>query len=128
MAGGPGTWYASSSEAAAWAELTRHAPDLPPGDLRPRLVARIRVAGLRVLDLTDPGTVAEVGLTAAELTNDEPEALAALADLAAWAAAEGFQGLLAPSAAVPGECTLVLFASGLAAITVEEERLSDPPR
>ena len=125
--GGPGTWYASSSEAAAWAELARHAPDLPLADLRPRRVCKVRARGLPVLDLVDVETLALLELGAAALVSDEPDDLAALADTAAWAHTHGFGGILTPSATLAAAITLVVFPAGMAALVVESERIADPP-
>ncbi len=125
--GGPGTWYASSSEAAAWAELARHAPDLPLTDLRPRRVCKVRVRALPVVDLLDVEAPAVLGLGAPALISDEADDLAVLADMAAWAHAEGFGGILTPSAALIAAITLVVFSSGMHAVAVESERIADPP-
>jgi len=49
--GGPGVWYASDREQAAWAELLRHFVDegVDPFEIR-RRIGRVQVRGLRVLD------------------------------------------------------------------------------
>lgn len=63
-----------------------------------------------MLDLT-VGDVAEaVGLERAELTGDDYGRCQAVA---AAAEADGYGGILAPSAALPGRRTLVVFRSGM---------------
>lgn len=42
-------------------------------------------------------------------------------------AAQHFDGLLAPSAALPGRRTLVIFAAGMAKVTVVSSRVRQPP-
>ena len=46
---------------------------------------------------------------------------------AAGARAEGYEGLLAPSAAVHGGKTLVVFAVGMHRLVLEESRVRQPP-
>ena len=73
-----------------------------------------------MLDLTDP----TVGLEEADLIGDDYTKTQAVA--AAAAAAE-FAGLLAPSAALSGRRTLVVFAAGASAITAEWSAVRQPP-
>lgn len=122
---GLGVWYASDQEQASWAELMRHFVDdgFDPFELRCR-VGRVKVDRLQVLDLTDPEVCAAVGLVEADLTGDDYTKTQAVA---AAAAAAGFAGLLAPSAAFPGRRTLVVFANGAAAITAEWSAVGQPP-
>src|SRR4051794_37792546 len=56
--------YASSSEDASWGELFRHHldPDLSPFEVRRRM-SRLQVRDLPVLDLTDPGVRAQLGVS-----------------------------------------------------------------
>lgn len=125
--GGPGVWYASNQEQAAWAELMRHFlyDGVDPFEVR-RRIGRVHVSRLRVLDLTDPQVRAHLTITEHDLTGDD---YATTQHLAADAHATGFQGLLAPSAALPGRQTLVVFASGRHAITAELSRVRQaPPR
>lgn len=51
---GPGAWYGSDQEQAAWAELFRHFTEegIDPFEIR-RRVGRVSVEGLEVLDLTN---------------------------------------------------------------------------
>lgn len=123
--GGVGVWYASDQEQASWAELMRHFVDdgVDPFELR-RRVGRVKVDGLRVLDLTDPSVRAAVGLEEADLLGDDYTKTQAVASAAA---AAGFGGMLAPSAALPGRRTLVVFAAGESAITAEWSSVRQPP-
>lgn len=105
-AGEPGVWYASSQEQAAWAELFRHFVDegVDPFEVR-RRVGRVSVE-LEVLDLTDERVRAHLGLDEGDLIADD---YATTQAIAAEARDAGFDGLLAPSAALPGRDTLVVF-------------------
>lgn len=72
MAEGPGVWYASNQEQAAWAELFRHFldDDVDPFEVRRRIGA-VTVTNLDVLDLTSPAVRDALGVTQDELTGDE---------------------------------------------------------
>jgi len=89
-----------------------------------RRVGRVRVDRLDVLDLTNPGVRAAVGLDEADLVGDD---YAKTQAVAAAAAGAGFGGVLAPSAALPGRRTLVVFASGATAIAEEWSAVRQPP-
>lgn len=103
----------------------RHFVDggVDPFEVR-RRVGRVSVDRLQVLDLNDPAARAAVGLDEADLVGDE---YAKTQAVAAAAAAAGFGGLLAPSAALPGRRTLVVFAIGMSAITPESSAVRQPP-
>lgn len=125
--GGPGVWYGSSHERSAWAELMRH---FEPGGVSPfeirRRVGRVRVQGLRILDLTDGQILDEIGVEPADLTADDYGVCQALSRLASGSRLDG---LLAPSAALPGEQTLAVFAHCLRPpmLTAEHSRVQVPP-
>jgi RES domain-containing protein len=123
--GGPGAWYASSTERAAWAELARHitTEGLSPFEIR-RRVGRVLVDDLTVLDLTGHSVSADLGVAEAALVGDDYAACRHLAELARG---RGADGLLAPSAALPGELTLVVFATGIPALVAEHSRIQRPP-
>jgi RES domain-containing protein len=125
-AGSEGAWYASSRERAAWAELFRHhrSPELSPFEVR-RRVGRIRVEGLAVLDLTDPEVLERIGVTEDELVSDDLSLCQAIGERASNA---GFDGILAPSAALPGEATLTVFPNGMKRVVEEHSRIQRPPR
>ncbi|MCA1704046.1 MAG: RES family NAD+ phosphorylase [Actinobacteria bacterium] len=124
-AGEPGAWYASLTERAAWAELFRHwdQGEISPFEVR-RRVGRVRATDLEVLDLTDPEIRLRVGLTEAHLVGDD---WTLCQGLAAQARAAGFEGILAPSGALAGETTLVVFAAGMAKVVAEHSRVQRPP-
>ncbi|HEV8628431.1 MAG TPA: RES family NAD+ phosphorylase [Acidimicrobiia bacterium] len=123
--GGPGTWYASFTERGAWAELFRHwgVDEISPFEIR-RRVGRAQVQDLAVLDLTSADVRAALGVEEAELIGNDWSRCQQLAD---DARAAGFDGLLAPSGALPGEMTLVVFAHALAKVTAEHSRVQRPP-
>lgn len=89
-----------------------------------RRVGRVYVEDLAVLDLTSPAVLADLHLTDDDLIGDD---YAATQQLAASAVAAGFAGILAPSAALPGRRTLVVFASASAAIHEEYSTVRQPP-
>lgn len=124
--GGDGAWYASSKEGAAWIEFFRHhmSTELSPLEVK-RRVGRVRVERLDVLDLTDPDVQAALGISDADLTDDDLELCQSLSAAARRA---GFAGPLAPSAAVTGESTLVVFGAGMRRVTEVHSRIQVPPK
>jgi RES domain-containing protein len=125
VAGGPAVWYASSKEQAAWAELLRHFLDdgVDPFEIR-RRVARVRVEGLKVLDLTTDSVRRAVGITLDELTGDDYESCQRVAQLARE---HGLDGILSPSAALADNTTLAVFDLAIERVKVELSRVSTPP-
>ena len=124
---GPGLWYASSQEQAAWAEPFRHftGRGIDPFEVR-RRVGAARVEDLSVLDLTDPAVREAVGLTVADLIGDD---YSRTQQIALAAVEAGFDGILAPSAALPGRMTLAVFPKGMAKVSVVREAVrTAPPR
>lgn len=124
-AGEPGVWYASFTERGAWAELFRHwgQHEISPFEVR-RRVGRARVENLAVLDLTDEHVRAQLDVNEEELVADDWTRCQALADGARGA---GYDGILAPSGALPGETTLVVFASAMNKVEVAHSRVQRPP-
>ncbi len=123
--GGPGVWYASDQEQAAWAELFRHFLEVgvDPFEVR-RLTGKVTVTDLEVLDLTDSDVRDYLGVELADLEGDD---YATTQHLAASAAAAGFGGVLAASAALPGRKTLVVFPAGMPQVKPGRSRISQPP-
>lgn len=123
--GDPGAWYASSKERAAWTELFRHLRSgrLSPTEVR-RRVGRVRIEEMDVLDLTDPGMRDQIGISEAELVGDDRSRCQ---EISSAARAAGLDGILAPSAAVRGERTLVVFPSGMRKVREEHSRIQRPP-
>lgn len=122
--GEPGVWYGSSQEQGAWAELFRHFLDdgVDPFELR-RRVGRVSVA-LEVLDLTDPQVRAHVGVEESDLIGDDYALTQAIAEAARSA---GFDGVLAPAAALPRRETLAVFAHALPLVQAERSEVRQPP-
>ncbi len=120
-----GVWYASSSETGAWAELFRHHE---PGGVSPfeirRLVGRVRVRNLKVLDLTDSRVRESLGVSEDDLTADDLTQCQALAEQAHRA---GYDGILTPSAALAGQTTLAVFAPAISKLTEEISRIHHAP-
>jgi RES domain-containing protein len=125
VSGGAGVWYASNQEQAAWAELFRHFLDdgVDPFEVRRRIGAAT-VTDLEVLDLTSAATRTALGITEEDLTGDDYAATQAIATTARQT---GCAGLLAPSAALPGRQTLVVFADGMPCVATEPSRVRQPP-
>ncbi|MEX2627745.1 MAG: RES family NAD+ phosphorylase [Ilumatobacteraceae bacterium] len=123
-AGDDGVWYASSQEQAAWAELFRHFVDegIDPFEVR-RRVGRVSV-DIEVLDLTDERVRTVVGVDESDLIGDD---YAVTQELAAEARAAGFDGVLAPSAALPDRQTLVVFARALPTVRAQRSDIRQPP-
>lgn len=123
--GEPGVWYASSTMLASWCELFRHFPDdgaLDPFEVR-RRSGRVRVH-LRVLDLTDEAVRQRCGITEADLVGDDYQPGQRVA---AAARAAGFDGVLAPSAGLPGERTLAIFYAAIDTVEEETSHVQRPP-
>ncbi|HVX21413.1 MAG TPA: RES family NAD+ phosphorylase [Acidimicrobiales bacterium] len=125
VVGGIGTWYASSQEQAAWAELFRHflGEGVDPFEIR-RRVGHVEVDRLVVLDLTDAAVRSALGVTETDLVSDD---YAVTQRIAKAAASAGFEGILAPSAALPGRTTLVVFSAGMRAVAPGISRVRQPP-
>jgi RES domain-containing protein len=118
-------WYASFTERGAWAELFRHwgLDEVSPFEVR-RRVGRARVMSLAVLDLTDPEVRAELRVREDELVGND---LTRCQELAAEARSAGLDGIVAPSGALDGETTLVVFASAMGKVVAEHSRVQRPP-
>ena len=123
--GGTGVWYASDREQTAWAELFRHftSTGVDPFEVR-RRVGAAEVHDLEVLDLCDASVRAALGVGYDDLVGDDH---VKSQEVAERARAEGYEGLLAPSAAVHGGKTLVVFAVGMHRLVLEESRVRQPP-
>ena len=119
------TWYSSLSEQDAWAQFFRHHPQ---GGVDPmevlRRIGRARVADLVVLDLTDARRRRLACITLKQLRSNRYAACQALGRAAREA---GFEGILAPSAALRGEDTLVVFDRALAKVTEIHSEVTPPP-
>jgi RES domain-containing protein len=98
--------------------------EMSPFEIR-RRVGRVRVNGLRVLDLTNPTVLPTLGLNRELLLSND---LHPCQDIAEWAEREGYQGILAPSAALGDEVILAVFASALGKLNEEHSRVQRPPR
>jgi RES domain-containing protein len=125
--GGRGAWYASSSETGAWAELFRHheTGGVSPFEIR-RLVGRALVSELRVLDLTNAMVRDAFGVAESDLVDDDLSPCQQVSDRAH---AIGYDGILAPSAALAGQQTLAVFASAMRKAAEEHSRVKQaPPR
>ena len=125
VAGGHGVWYASSTQEGAWAEFFRHFLDdgVDPFEVR-RRVGRVRVDSMMVLDLTEELGRKTIDITLDDLTGDDYEQCQRVAALARE---HGLDGILSPSAALPGSLTLVVFATSVEKITVELSVVNTPP-
>ena len=112
--GRAGVWYASDQEQAAWGALFRHfvGEGVDPFEVR-RRIGHVDVTDLEVLDLTDERVRQLLGISVLDLTSDDYSVTQAIAEAARQA---GFGGILAPSAALPGRRTLVVFSHGTKAL------------
>jgi RES domain-containing protein len=116
--GAAGAWYGSSQEQGAWAEFLRHFTQaISPAEVKRRM-ARVRVTDLAVLNLTDANVVRTLGVDPNDLTSDDTSTCQTLAR---QAVADGYEGILAPSAALPGRRTLAVFQAGMPRLAVEHE-------
>lgn len=124
--GGAAVWYAALTERAAWAEVFRHqmSDELSPFEIL-RRTGRARIRGLRVLDLTDAAVRATLQVEREALVSNDLTRCQAIAE---WAQREGYEGILAPSAALDGEVILAVFAFAMGKVTAERSRVQCPPR
>lgn len=85
----------------------------------------VDVVDLEVLDLCDASVREQLGVTEADLVGDDYAVCQALAEQAA----QHFDGLLAPSAALDGRQTLVVFPAGMVKLSILSSRVRQlPPR
>jgi hypothetical protein len=121
--GAPVPLYASSTERACVYELLGQFCDrdgdlqVPPSEILSEIkhrVSALRVRDLLAVDLTDERVRARLGVTEAQLVGDDCETCHAIADLLR-ARPDLFGGILAPSAAVRYEQTLVVFPERIGA-------------
>lgn len=82
------------------------------------------VTDLSALDLTDRDVRQELNVTEDELVGDD---VTRCRQLAAEARQAGFDGVLAPSGALSGETTLVVFSSAMSKVSAEHSRIQRPP-
>ncbi|MGI9090143.1 MAG: RES family NAD+ phosphorylase [Gemmatimonadaceae bacterium] len=109
-----GCLYAALTPEGALAEYekyTAHAHGRRRVDTRDLVSIRVNRIG-PVLDLTDAQWRAEAGVDLHTLTDDEPDDLETCRTVADWARSGGYQGLLVPSAAQPGEANLIIYIDG----------------
>jgi len=92
---------------AEFGRLTRRT-GLPAGAFLPRRIASIDTSLAKVLDLTDTGTRRRLGVTLAQLTDDDWSGTQAIGQAAHFL---GYEGVLAPGA--DGGTTLAVFPGGL---------------
>lgn len=97
---GKGAVYGATSEATALAEVNHY------GAAAGRVVVKKRVTLNKVLDLTDPVTRKNLGVTLSDISGDSYAATQRLGD---WAKTNGYDGILAPSARNPGGSNLIIF-------------------
>jgi RES domain-containing protein len=119
------TWYSSITEQDAWAQFFRHHPGggVDPFEVR-RRIGEARVQDLVVLDLTDARVRRLAGVTLKQLRSNRYAACQALGRAAR---AAGFEGILAPSAALSGENTLAVFDRALKKVTELRSEVEAPP-
>lgn len=112
---------------ASWCELFRHftVNGVDPFEIR-RRAGRCAANELAVLDLTDRQVRETLGIDEDALVDDDYELCQRLAQAAR---AAGLDGVLAPSAGLPGHRTLALFSHALDDdhVVVETERVQVPP-
>ena len=105
--------YTALTVEGAVAEYRKHfvRAGLPvtPGMLRSRDLVSLHVVVSPVLNLTRREVTDGLGVDPAMLTGDDAECLALCRGIARRAVQQGFRGILAPSAAQPGERTLMIY-------------------
>jgi RES domain-containing protein len=97
----PALYTSLAPEIAIW-EMVRRSAARNLAYLQNNILSALEVRLGRVLDLSEP---ADVGLTRADLTGSDQQPCQ---ELAAAALTRGYEGLLVPSAALPGSNLIVL--------------------
>jgi hypothetical protein len=120
--GDPSPLYASSSPEAAMAEFLRQVAkgelSFAPEDVR--RLSTLELPQERLLDLLDPAVCSDEGVTYDQLVGDDTSITRALAQRTS---AKGTViGLRAPSAAMQGAITFVIFCAHLQQVVLTEER------
>lgn len=124
--------YASSTEDVAWGELFRHfsdggAVEISPFEIKRRM-STLEVLDLPVLDLTDELVREQLGVSEDELIGNQYGVCQAIAELLGTRL-DLFGGILAPSAVIPSEQTLVVFQERIRGhVSVRHTRTARPPR
>jgi hypothetical protein len=104
----PAVLYASSSNNAAWGELFRHVhAEVSPFEVM-RTMSALNVTDLPVVDFDDPMIRALFEVSERQLTSNNYAPCRRIMDLLRLGS-DRFGGCVLPSAAVPGEQTLVVF-------------------
>jgi RES domain-containing protein len=88
------------------------------------LIGRVRVRELNVLDLTDVMVREALGVSEGDLTGND---LTRCQVVAEQAHAAGYDGVLAPSAALDGQKTLAVFAPAISKIVAGSSRVRHAP-
>ena len=86
---------------------------LRPEDVSPRLISKIHVRLTRVLDLTNPESQKEFGVTERELGSDDKACLEKILEVSERARTQGFEAILSPSARLSGGKNLNIFVDRL---------------
>lgn len=118
--------YTSPSLDVVLAEIRRKAQraGFAPADLMPRRLVTYEVDLQRILDLADEGHREAIGFSLSVVTDDDVRICQAVGEAAHYV---GFEGVLAPSAASPGDA-LSIFVNKLlpgSAINVVSDELVD---
>jgi len=123
----PSPCYTSSTETTAWAELFRHVyGEVSPFEMRRRM-SEIEVTHLPVVDFEDPDVRDMFSVSERSLVSNNYAACRKLADLLRQRP-DRFGGMILPSAAVPGERTLVVFRDRVPDhLTVVKEEVGTTP-
>jgi RES domain-containing protein len=120
--GDPSPLYASSSPEAAMAEFLRQVArgdlSFAPDDVR--RLSTLELPADRLIDLMNPEVCSAEGVTYDQLVGDDTSVTRALAQRTT--AKDTVIGLRAPSAAVRGAITFVIFGRHLEQVVLREER------
>ncbi len=102
---------------------------MDPFEVR-RRVGRARIRDLYVVDLSDAATCSALGVSKAVFTLDDVTGnnYSNCQNAAHRAQAAGFEGIYAPSAALEGEFTLVVFPHAMHKVSEEHSRLQRPTK
>lgn len=88
-------------------------------------MGKVEVSNLDVLDLTDPDVRDAIGIDEDDLLDDD---IGLCQEIAEAARSAGFSGILAPSAALSDERTLIVFPNGMRKVHEQHSRIQRPPR
>jgi len=126
--GGEPVWYGATCEMGAWSEHERHSS--VDSQYVARFMTWVHVRDISILDLTDSGVLAECAIADPQQLRSDDYSLTQEISRATFAQ-DSLDGILAPSAALPGHSILILrrnvLYDGTGRVTEHGRKVCRPP-